>query len=113
MPKEWGNDKPNLSKFTKAVPKDHKELFDSLKELAENWGYVEKCGVVELHKAIMVDLGWLANTKKPDFYIPLQPLKIKEADKLVKALVVKVEKPAPIIEQDAISLFATVETSGK
>lgn len=111
MPKEWGDSKPNISKFTKAVPNDHIELLDNLKELADNWGYVNKCGVVKENNAIMIDLGWLANTKKPDFYIPLKASEVDKADALVKALVVKAEQKLPILEQDALNLFATVDTA--
>ena len=110
MPKEWGKTEPNINKFQKAIPKDATELFEKLKKLAENWGYVDKCGVVSKLKAIVVDLGWLANrADNPDFYIPLKTLEVSKADSLIKALVAKVEQKKPLILKDAEDLFVTIE----
>ena len=46
-----------------------------------------------MNKAIMVDLGWTANSvgKTPDFYIPLKALKLDKAGAFVKGLVAKIE----------------------
>lgn len=112
MPKEWGTDVPNISKFVKAVPTTAQELLANLQKLGENWSYVNKCGVFKPQKAIMVDLNGAANfAGNKDFYIPLKTIEVEKADTLVKALVAKVESSRPIIEQDAIALFATVETA--
>lgn len=122
MSKEWGTESPNLSNFVAAVPTTYQELLASLQKLAENWAYVDKIGVVRLHKAIMVDLGAMANSCKeifgktvggctPDFYIPLKISELDKADTLVKALVAKADLKKPIVEKDAIDLFATIQTA--
>ena len=118
MPKEWGVTLPNISKYVKAVPPNHQELLKNLQELAKNWSYVDKCGVIKQLKGIYVDLGNMANNGvpfvakgQPDFYIPLKALELDKADTLVKALVAKVESNKPIVEQDALALFPTCETA--
>lgn len=122
MPKEWGSTKPDINKFEKAVPENHTDLWEKLKALGANWAYVQKCGVVKQpHNGIFVDLGPMANSCKeilgvkggctPDFYNPLKTLEVDKADTLVKAIVAKVEAGKPIVEQDAIDLFTTIETA--
>ena len=112
MPKEWGAKLPNISKFERAAPANHQELFENLKKLGDNWSYVSYCGVVKQLKGIYVDLGFAANTAgNNDFYNPLKPLGVDKAETLVKAIVAKVEAGQPIVEQDAIALFACCETS--
>lgn len=122
MPKEWGSELPNITKFEKAVPEKHTDLLEKLQALGANWKYVDKCGVVKPLKGIFVDLGAMANACKEvlgkkvggctaDFYNPLKPLEVDKADALVKAIVAKVEAGQPIVEQDAIALFATIETA--
>ena len=110
MPKEWNGTTPNISKFERAAPGNHQELFENLKKLGENWSYVSYCGVVKSLKGIFVDLGFMANKAgNKDFYNPLKALEVDKADTLVKAIVAKVEAGRPIVEQDAIDLFATME----
>lgn len=119
MPKEWGTKVPNINLFERAAPPNHQELFENLKNLGKNWSYVSYCGVVKQLKGIFVDLGPVANKGVPmlgikgtkDFYNPLKALDVDKADTLVKAIVAKVEAGQPIVEQDAIALFATCETS--
>lgn len=110
MSKEWGTKVPVASKFVKAVPANVSELLTNLQELGANWAYVSYCGVVKQLKGIYVDLGTLANAKKDDFYLPLKALEVEKADTIVKAIVAKVDAKKPIVEQDAVALFPTIET---
>jgi hypothetical protein len=122
MSKEWGTTTPNISKYVKAVPTSATDLLAKLKSMAENWKYVDKCGVIKSLKGIYVDLGDMANNgvkvfgkviaePTPDFYIPIKIAEIDKADTLVRALNAKADTGKPVVEQDAIALFATVETA--
>ncbi len=111
MPKEWGTKVPNISKFERAAAPNHQELFTNLKKLGENWSYISYCGVVKTLKGIFVDIGMAGNAAgNKDFYNPLKTSEVDKADTLVKAIVAKVEAGKPIVEQDAIDLFTTMET---
>ena len=118
MSKDWGTTVPNISKYVKAVPTSAADLLAKLKNMAENWKYVDKCGVIKQLKGIYIDLGEMANNGipfiakgTPDFYIPIKALELDKADILVKALNAKADTGKPVVEQDATALFATVETS--
>ena len=122
MSKDWGTTTPNISKYVKAVPTSATDLLTKLKSMAENWSYVDKCGVIKQMKGIYVDLGDMANNgvkvfgkvlaePTPDFYIPIKVAEIDKADTLVRALNAKADTGKPVVEQDAIALFATVETA--
>jgi hypothetical protein len=118
--KEWGTTVPNLDNFVRVVPVSAAKLLEKLESMKNNWWHVANIGVVKIHKAVVVDLGRIANAQKDketgeylylDFYVPLKTEAVDKADTIVKGLIAKGDEGKPLVEQEAIDLYACVDTS--